>query len=215
MAADDATASHSSQRRPRQRCLLRSWPGQGISRPTALGKQSKSWQGVQVHGPPEIWPCRAPALVSLARMKCGCLETPNKRPSTHEQLHESRLPSCMAATDTILRRRTPKSMKAPDRPFIIFTTGQAADSTTRKLIRSHVMQGKNRTKKSRSQAKTASALSLLEPPTAVPSLQYCLRSALAGIRFADEVEPAMLADVVVCKQPPRWSTRIIMERPRR
>ena len=91
-------------------------------------------------------------------------------------------------------------------PFIISTDRQKADPETRKLIRSHVMRGKNRVKPWR---KPRSSLQGDKPkgdyliangliwPSSIPRL---LCSKFSAIPFADAVEPALIADVLSCER---------------
>ncbi|KAI2610565.1 hypothetical protein GGR54DRAFT_372948 [Hypoxylon sp. NC1633] len=88
-------------------------------------------------------------------------------------------------------------------PFIVSTDRQKADPETRKLIRSHVMRGKNRVKPRRkprgplhgdSLEAESSIVTGLIYPLSIPML---LSSKFAAIRFADDsVDPALIADVL-------------------
>lgn len=92
--------------------------------------------------------------------------------------------------------------------FIVTTDRRKVDPETRKLIRSHVMQGKNRVKvrkKPRDPAEgvdSPGVLALAAENRFVLSLTIptptC--SDLSTVSFADDVEPAQVADVLACEQ---------------
>ena len=94
---------------------------------------------------------------------------------------------------------------AENLPFIISTDKEKADPETRKLIRSHVMRGKNRVKPKRKRrsvpqmgASEVEAL-IANGPMWSSSIPRLLCSKLSGIRFADEVEPDLIADAFSCE----------------
>jgi hypothetical protein len=93
--------------------------------------------------------------------------------------------------------------------FIVANDTQTVDPETRKLIRSHVMRGKNKIKR-----KKKSQVHMHQPDNLCPksdkqSLDYCpiqdpaisrvLASNLAAIRFADDVDLSLVADVMWCE----------------
>ncbi|KAF2443623.1 hypothetical protein P171DRAFT_41528 [Karstenula rhodostoma CBS 690.94] len=96
---------------------------------------------------------------------------------------------------------TRKQHAGTDLPFIV-SVGQAkVDPAKRKLIRSHVMQGKNRTKGPKTPAKltdetvqeaTSSPSSDVIRPETI-SRRSCTK--FSGFQFADEVEPVLLEDI--------------------
>ena len=96
-------------------------------------------------------------------------------------------------------------MKLPTLPFIVLTDERKPDPETRKLIRSHVMRGKNRVKPHRRRqvvlhikspkVDSEIATDSLRPP----SISRLLCSKLSAISLADSVDPVCLEDILTCE----------------
>jgi hypothetical protein len=92
-------------------------------------------------------------------------------------------------------------------PFIVSTTSGKPDAATRRLIRSHVMAGKNRAKaqgvsislNSRSNGSTADQFDYVHNPK--PSLDIS-GAGLSVVNFADDMQPYMLDLVFQCQSSP-------------
>ncbi|KAF1965836.1 hypothetical protein BU23DRAFT_518851 [Bimuria novae-zelandiae CBS 107.79] len=86
-------------------------------------------------------------------------------------------------------------------PFIVSVNQVKVDPATRRLIRSHVMRGKNRAKKpgrrqgSRDNNVPKTYSSTTHEVLRAETIPRWLSSKFSGIRFADEVEPALVEDV--------------------
>lgn len=96
-------------------------------------------------------------------------------------------------------------------PFIVSTTVKKTDAKTRKLIRSHVMLGKNRrkyphSKPHESASETNESTSpedstlpfdemVVAPKSVIPTR---IGSDLSFVQFADNMEPYMVANVMKC-----------------
>jgi hypothetical protein len=88
--------------------------------------------------------------------------------------------------------------------FIVSSDVKKADPATRRLIRSHAMQG---IKKKRRQFVMVQGTSSALPPvtplvleemieTCAPMLPGCIGSDLSFVEFADDIEPSMLLKIV-------------------
>jgi hypothetical protein len=92
-----------------------------------------------------------------------------------------------------------------DLHFIVSTNTQKADPETRKLIRSHVMQGKNRMKSRRrprdsvSENKAETESLMVYNPVWTSNIPRLLCSELSAIPFADTVELGLIADALSCE----------------
>lgn len=92
-------------------------------------------------------------------------------------------------------------------PFIVSTDTRKADPKTRKLIRSHVMQGKNRVKVRRKPQDFVEKDDLPEVlasaaddrSVVLSTIPRPICSDLSTIPFADDVEAAQVADVLACE----------------
>ena len=99
---------------------------------------------------------------------------------------------------------TSKSYKIVELPFIVSFDGTKADSDTRLFIRSHVMIGKNRGRELPKQRgprkKKNTKTKSLNPSDSVRvgTIPRWLTSKFSSVRFADDVEPALLEDVLNC-----------------
>jgi hypothetical protein len=97
-------------------------------------------------------------------------------------------------------------------PFIVSTDKREVDPETRKLIRSHVMRGKNRIKirqKPRPPAKEdklkeIQSLVTNGGPNFLSTIPGLRCSDLSTVRFAEDVEPASIADVLSCEWLPHY-----------
>jgi len=89
-------------------------------------------------------------------------------------------------------------------PFIISTTSEKPDATARRMIRSHVMAGKNRTKplgipstlNTKNKGSAANQLNRVKFPNPCPDIS---KSGLSVVKFADEMHPYMLDLVFKCQ----------------
>jgi hypothetical protein len=108
------------------------------------------------------------------------------------------------------------STKGPGNPFIVSTGIEKADSETRKLIRSHVMLGKNlgksryvKCRKPQNTPKDSGGIvisnegpgepsdTLIKTPhTTIPNR---VGSDVSFVEFADTIPPSPLADLLKCK----------------
>jgi hypothetical protein len=90
------------------------------------------------------------------------------------------------------------------KPFIISTTSKKPDAATRKLIRSHVMAGRNRTKplgiptKLQSWDKDSATNEFGSLQASSPNLDIS-GAGLSVVKFADEMQPYMLDLVFQCE----------------
>ena len=94
-------------------------------------------------------------------------------------------------------------------PFILSTGRQKGDAETRKLIRSHVMLGKNKGKPRPTKRKPSSASETWSAQTSAEDVfivqEYFsivpnrVGSDWSFTHLADEIEPATLANVLKCK----------------
>lgn len=97
-------------------------------------------------------------------------------------------------------------------PFIVSTDTRNVDAGTRKLIRSHVMRGKNKGKTPMKTIKSTDcthiqlradypvvSCAITELGMIEASIPRPIGSEIASIRFADTAEPALIADVLSCK----------------
>ena len=93
-------------------------------------------------------------------------------------------------------------------PFILTTGGQKSDPATRKLIRSHVMLGKNKGKPRPSKRRKQQPWDTVPPWDSVEGMSS-IHDHIAAIprrvgsdwsftQLADEIEPAALADILKC-----------------
>ncbi|KAJ4289667.1 hypothetical protein N0V90_010996 [Kalmusia sp. IMI 367209] len=85
-------------------------------------------------------------------------------------------------------------------PFIVSVDRQKADANTRKLIRSHVMRGKNRTRTRRKHAKgldekTETGIWMPNGPIWPGTIPREMCSKFAGIRFADTIAAERVEEV--------------------
>jgi hypothetical protein len=100
--------------------------------------------------------------------------------------------------------------------FIVSTDVKKADPETRKLIRSHVMQGKNRAKSRPAKQPSVESRAIMVDPNQTPrvvSLEEIVETChsfipkrvgtdLSLTKFAAEITPAMFGDVVHCQSLP-------------
>ena len=118
--------------------------------------------------------------------------------SGSQRLHRD--PECSLIDDP-----TKLPMKLPTLPFIVFTDERKTDPETRKLIRSHVMRGKNRVKPPRRRQVVLQIKSLKVDSTIVAdsprplSISRLLCSKLSAISLADSVDPVCLEDILTCE----------------
>lgn len=102
-------------------------------------------------------------------------------------------------------------------PFIVSSYGQKPDSNSQKLIRSHVMRGKNRGKgprrKNKSREDTGeveqlradvlkkSGVLLIRAYSHIPER---VGTDLSSVHFADKIEPNTVAMILDCKYSVRY-----------
>jgi hypothetical protein len=95
-------------------------------------------------------------------------------------------------------------------PFIVSTGGKKDDPEMRKLIRSHVMLGKNRGKSRPAKRKEPPAWEVVpawgasDGPSAMIQVSHSVIPSRVGsdwsfTQFADTIEPSTIADIVMCK----------------
>ena len=101
-------------------------------------------------------------------------------------------------------------------PFIVLTDKRDVDADTRKLIRSHVMRGKNKGKapkkgpkgllpaSDKADALCSSMIGRLKTNYggSESSIPRPIGSAIGSVQFADTVEPSLVADILLCKYHP-------------
>lgn len=91
---------------------------------------------------------------------------------------------------------------AAEMPFIVSTGKKKANSETRKLIRSHVMLGKNLGRKLQRPARAKSKTSTDQEGWELALLRTIpqrVGSDISFVPFADKVDPALASDLLICK----------------